>query len=166
MGVCGIKVRFVCVLFDICANERIVVFRMVVFRPFTSEVVIAKVKSSDEDGIRCTSFFPSNRPLTTLSYTVTIGFFDDMHIPAAYLPQPSALYVPYPLLCPFHILTPLSAPQRPKRTRALLAPFPSLSPSLSLHRSNFPPRLPSLLAHVHRPRRDPSRPSRGGPVLR
>ncbi|EDR07509.1 uncharacterized protein LACBIDRAFT_250573 [Laccaria bicolor S238N-H82] len=50
-----------------------VVFRMVVFRPFTSEVIIAKVKSSDEDGIR-----------------LTIGFFDDMHIPAAYLPQPSA----------------------------------------------------------------------------
>ena len=141
---------------------------MVVFRPFTSEVVIAKVKSSDEDGIRCTFLFSfqSDLPLTTLSYTVTIGFFDDMHIPAAYLPQPSALYVPYPLLCPFHILTPLSAPQRPKRTRALLAPLPSLSLSLSLHRSHFPPRLPSLLAHVHRPRRDPSRPSGGGPVLR
>ena len=33
------------------------VFRMVVFRPFTSEVVIAKVKSSDEDGIRCMFLF-------------------------------------------------------------------------------------------------------------
>jgi len=32
-------------------------FRMVVFRPFTSEVVVAKVKSSDEDGIRCMSLF-------------------------------------------------------------------------------------------------------------
>lgn len=31
-----------------------VVFRMVVFRPFASEVILAKVKSSDEDGIRCT----------------------------------------------------------------------------------------------------------------
>jgi hypothetical protein len=30
----------------------IVVFRMVVFRPFVSEVIIAKVKSSDEEGIR------------------------------------------------------------------------------------------------------------------
>lgn len=29
-----------------------VTFRMVVFRPFVSEVVLAKVKSSDEDGIR------------------------------------------------------------------------------------------------------------------
>ena len=28
------------------------VFRLVVFRPFTSEVIIAKVKSSDEDGVR------------------------------------------------------------------------------------------------------------------
>lgn len=32
----------------------IVTFRMVVFRPFVSEVMLAKVKSSDEDGIRRT----------------------------------------------------------------------------------------------------------------
>ncbi|PPQ80713.1 hypothetical protein CVT25_001833 [Psilocybe cyanescens] len=50
-----------------------VVFRLVVFRPFTSEVVIGKVKSSDEEGIR-----------------VTLGFFDDMYIPVSYLPQPTA----------------------------------------------------------------------------
>ena len=31
----------------------IVVFRMTVFRPFGSEVILAKVKSSDEDGVRC-----------------------------------------------------------------------------------------------------------------
>jgi len=31
-----------------------VIFRMIVFRPFPSEVILAKVKSSDEDGIRCT----------------------------------------------------------------------------------------------------------------
>ncbi|KDR81078.1 hypothetical protein GALMADRAFT_241694 [Galerina marginata CBS 339.88] len=50
-----------------------VVFRLVVFRPFTSEVIIAKVKSSDEEGIR-----------------LTVGFFDDLFIPVQYLPQPSA----------------------------------------------------------------------------
>ncbi|KAI4519977.1 hypothetical protein K525DRAFT_225977 [Schizophyllum commune Loenen D] len=50
-----------------------VVFRLVVFRPFTSEVVLGKVKSSDEDGIR-----------------VSLNFFDDVYIPAMYLPQPSA----------------------------------------------------------------------------
>ncbi|KAH6905162.1 polymerase III polypeptide H [Coprinopsis sp. MPI-PUGE-AT-0042] len=50
-----------------------VTFRLTVFRPFVSEVVVAKVKSSDEDGIR-----------------LTMGFFDDMYIPAIYLPQPSA----------------------------------------------------------------------------
>ncbi|KAJ7595970.1 polymerase III polypeptide H [Mycena floridula] len=50
-----------------------VIFRMVVFRPFSSEVILAKVKSSDEDCIR-----------------VTLGFFDDIYIPAVYLPQPSA----------------------------------------------------------------------------
>jgi hypothetical protein len=31
---------------------------MVVFRPFVSEVILAKVKSSDEEGIRCV-FFPA-----------------------------------------------------------------------------------------------------------
>ena len=30
----------------------LVIFRLVVFRPFASEVILAKVKSSDEDGIR------------------------------------------------------------------------------------------------------------------
>ena len=34
-----------------------VTFRMVVFRPFVSEVLLAKVKSSDEDGIRRTHLF-------------------------------------------------------------------------------------------------------------
>ncbi|KAL4072838.1 RNA polymerase III subunit Rpc25-domain-containing protein [Scleroderma yunnanense] len=48
-------------------------FRMVVFRPFASEVILAKVKSSDEDGIR-----------------LSVGFFDDVYVPLAYLPQPSA----------------------------------------------------------------------------
>ncbi|KAF8240250.1 hypothetical protein L208DRAFT_1352865 [Tricholoma matsutake] len=50
-----------------------VVFRMVVFRPFASEVIVAKVKSSDQESIR-----------------LTVGFFDDIYIPASYLPQPSA----------------------------------------------------------------------------
>ncbi|KAF8605847.1 hypothetical protein BDV93DRAFT_489885 [Ceratobasidium sp. AG-I] len=50
-----------------------VTFRMVVFRPDRSEVIIGKVKSSTEDGIR-----------------VTLGFFDDIYIPRDYLPTPSA----------------------------------------------------------------------------
>ena len=37
----------------------LVVFRLVVFRPFISEVILAKVKSSDEDGIR--SMSPTDR---------------------------------------------------------------------------------------------------------
>lgn len=32
----------------------LVIFRLVVFRPFPSEVILAKVKSSDEDGVRRT----------------------------------------------------------------------------------------------------------------
>ncbi|KAF8887382.1 RNA polymerase III subunit Rpc25-domain-containing protein [Infundibulicybe gibba] len=50
-----------------------VLFRLVMFRPFASEVIIAKVKSSDQEGIR-----------------LSLGFFDDIYIPAPYLPQPSA----------------------------------------------------------------------------
>jgi len=74
----------------------VVVFRLVVFRPFISEVVVAKVKSSDEDGIRCT--FSSLDPKHLLTRRpVTMGFFDDIYIPAAYLPQPSALFVVIPL---------------------------------------------------------------------
>ena len=146
MGVCGIKVHL-CVLFDICANDQVAVFRMVVFRLFTSEVVIAKVKSSDDNGIRCTSpSFLSNQLLATLSYTVTIGFFNDMHIPAAYLPQPSTLYVvcPPPLSLPhthptlhycnpnecthFWIPSPLSPPPSPSTSPTFL-----LDSLVSLH---------------------------------
>ncbi|CAE6521565.1 unnamed protein product [Rhizoctonia solani] len=50
-----------------------VTFRMVVFRPARSEVIVGKVKSSTEDGVR-----------------VTLGFFDDIYIPRDYLPVPSA----------------------------------------------------------------------------
>ncbi|EIM86621.1 polymerase III polypeptide H [Stereum hirsutum FP-91666 SS1] len=53
-----------------------VVFRLTVFRPFPSEVILAKVKSSDEDGIH-----------------LSVGFFEDMWIPLNYLPQPSAFDV-------------------------------------------------------------------------
>ncbi|KAJ6581103.1 polymerase III polypeptide H [Mycena capillaripes] len=50
-----------------------VIFRMVIFRPFTSEVLLAKVMSSDHNGIR-----------------LTLGFFDDIYIPVTYLPLPNA----------------------------------------------------------------------------
>ncbi|KAJ7807274.1 RNA polymerase III subunit Rpc25-domain-containing protein [Mycena olivaceomarginata] len=50
-----------------------VIFRMVIFRPFTSEVLLAKVMSSDRYGIR-----------------LTLGFFDDIYVPIAYLPHPNA----------------------------------------------------------------------------
>ena len=57
MVLCGIKVSKTSSLKLGRQLERklkpfLVVFRLVVFRPFTSEVIIAKVKSSDEDGVR------------------------------------------------------------------------------------------------------------------
>ncbi|KZV93155.1 hypothetical protein EXIGLDRAFT_717572 [Exidia glandulosa HHB12029] len=48
-------------------------FRLVVFRPFKSEVLLARVKSSDNTGIR-----------------LTLGFFDDIHVLEGNLPWPSA----------------------------------------------------------------------------
>ena len=62
MGVIGIKVCHILVGMLWLEKERelmrcnvnaTVVFRLVVFRPFASEVLLARVKSSDEDGIRC-----------------------------------------------------------------------------------------------------------------
>lgn len=43
------------------------------FRPIASQVILAKVKSSDESSIR-----------------LSVGFFDDMYVPSAYLPMPNA----------------------------------------------------------------------------
>ncbi|CAK5267407.1 unnamed protein product [Mycena citricolor] len=50
-----------------------VVFRMVIFRPFQSEVLLAKVMSSDQNGIR-----------------LSLDFFDDIYVPVHYLPTPNA----------------------------------------------------------------------------
>ncbi|CAL1408694.1 unnamed protein product [Linum trigynum] len=46
-------------------------FRMVVFRPFTGEIIVAKIIESDNDGLR-----------------LSLGFFDDIYVPAHQLPQP------------------------------------------------------------------------------
>jgi DNA-directed RNA polymerase subunit E'/Rpb7 len=53
MVFCGTKVSFHPDHQSACLKVIFpVVFRMVVFRPFASEVVIAKVKSSDQESIR------------------------------------------------------------------------------------------------------------------
>jgi DNA-directed RNA polymerase III subunit RPC8 len=69
---------------------------MVVFRPFASEVIIAKVKSSDQEGVRRGLLYSkliSITPKNINIVTVTVGFFDDIYVPASYLPQPGALSV-------------------------------------------------------------------------
>ncbi|KAJ7282019.1 RNA polymerase III subunit Rpc25-domain-containing protein [Mycena rebaudengoi] len=50
-----------------------VIFRMVIFRPFQSEVLLAKVMSSDPNGVR-----------------LSLDFFDDIYVPVHYLPTPNA----------------------------------------------------------------------------
>ncbi|ESQ38414.1 hypothetical protein EUTSA_v10028967mg [Eutrema salsugineum] len=47
-------------------------FRMVVFRPFVTEVIAAKFKESDANGLR-----------------LTLGFFEDIYVPAPLIPTPN-----------------------------------------------------------------------------
>ncbi|XP_071724531.1 uncharacterized protein [Rutidosis leptorrhynchoides] len=54
------------------ASTYTVQFRLVVFRPFVGEVISAKLKASDTDGLQ-----------------LTLGFFDDIYIPAHFLPMPN-----------------------------------------------------------------------------
>ena len=74
-------------------------FRLTVFRPFPTETVLAKVKSSDEDGIQCGLYLQTqgvqvrSQPRLTRTLLVSVGFFEDMWVPLVYLPQPCALYV-------------------------------------------------------------------------
>ena len=65
-----------------------------VFRPFAGEVILAKVKSSDEEGIRRkhSTYVANAKVERAHRLIVSVGFFDDMHIPLNYLPTPSALY--------------------------------------------------------------------------
>lgn len=50
-----------------------VLFRLVVFRPFTSEVLVGRIASSTSESIR-----------------ISMGFFDDIYIPPHLIPSPSA----------------------------------------------------------------------------
>ncbi|XP_052169999.1 uncharacterized protein LOC127786562 isoform X2 [Diospyros lotus] len=54
------------------ASTYTVRFRLVMFRPFVGEVIVAKLKESDANGLR-----------------LSLGFFDDILIPAHLMPNPS-----------------------------------------------------------------------------
>ncbi|EST05195.1 RNA polymerase III, subunit Rpc25 [Kalmanozyma brasiliensis GHG001] len=62
------KVRFG----DGCLYHR-VTFRLIIFRPFTQEVLVGKISSSDASGIR-----------------ITMGFFEDIFVPEHLIPRPCA----------------------------------------------------------------------------
>ena len=61
----------VCVAGDGAAHHE-VVFRLIVFRPFVDEVCIGTILESSEEGVR-----------------VTLGFFDDIFVPAYWMLRPS-----------------------------------------------------------------------------
>ncbi|KAK8506185.1 hypothetical protein V6N13_002822 [Hibiscus sabdariffa] len=54
------------------ASTYTVEFRLIVFRPFIGEVIVAKLIESDANGLR-----------------LSLGFFDDIYIPVDQLPNPS-----------------------------------------------------------------------------
>ncbi|CAL5192921.1 unnamed protein product [Lathyrus oleraceus] len=58
------------------APTYLVVFNLIMFRPFPGEIITAKLVSSDADGLR-----------------LSIGFFDDIYIPTHHMPNPNH-YVP------------------------------------------------------------------------
>ncbi|KDO68535.1 hypothetical protein CISIN_1g029495mg [Citrus sinensis] len=54
------------------ASTHTVKFRLVVFRPFVGEIIAAKLKESDANGLR-----------------LSLGFFEDIYVPSHLLPSPS-----------------------------------------------------------------------------
>lgn len=58
------------------ASTYTVLFRLIMFRPFVGEVIAATLKESDANGLR-----------------LSLGFFDDIYVPAHLMPNPSRLEV-------------------------------------------------------------------------
>ncbi|CAJ2635960.1 DNA-directed RNA polymerase III subunit RPC8-like [Trifolium pratense] len=54
------------------APTYLAVFNLIMFRPFTGEIITAKLLRSDADGLR-----------------LSLGFFDDIYIPKHHMPDPS-----------------------------------------------------------------------------
>ncbi|CAH9092945.1 unnamed protein product [Cuscuta europaea] len=54
------------------ASTYTVKFRLIMFRPFVGEVIAARLKESNANGLR-----------------LSLGFFDDIYVPAALMPTPS-----------------------------------------------------------------------------
>ncbi|XP_019175812.1 PREDICTED: DNA-directed RNA polymerase III subunit RPC8-like isoform X2 [Ipomoea nil] len=54
------------------ASTYTVKFRLIIFRPFRGEVIAARLKESNANGLR-----------------LSLGFFDDIYVPAALMPNPS-----------------------------------------------------------------------------
>jgi len=72
-----------------------VVFRMVVFRPYIGEVLIGKIRHSSAEGITGEVPFnicgPVGRQSDCRLLLVTLGFFDDIQIPASNFQEGTAL---------------------------------------------------------------------------
>lgn len=94
-------------------------FRLIVFRPFKNEVMLGRISSATEDGIR-----------------VRTQFFDQVFIPFSGLPEGSELYVlllTYVPYC-FALLPPIS--RRNQRSHSLPSPSPKTNPLSACTQTN------------------------------
>jgi DNA-directed RNA polymerase III subunit RPC8 len=70
-------------------TNKIVEFRLVVFRPFRGEIITGRISSCTEQGIRGMSWLTTNseRRCVANEYilAVSVNFFSDIHIPASML---------------------------------------------------------------------------------
>lgn len=73
-------------------------FRMVVFRPFKGEVIVARIADQSAEGIN-RQFFRSMLCLPYSKYLLAVAtdFFDDIFVPWTELPEGSELYVSPPI---------------------------------------------------------------------
>ncbi len=91
--VSGIKVCVKTFLVLYMTIYNVVTFRLVVFRPFVSEIIVGTVKDCTEEYVRGVEWcFVLLQPANLISIIeVTTGFFDDIIVPQAQLPFPNAL---------------------------------------------------------------------------
>ena len=90
----GSSMSMVCVLEFLYGSQAKdclkVEFRLVVFRPFKDEVLLGRISSAKEDGIRSKSIF-FHQSLSLLTVAVRTQFFDEIFVPADKLPEGSHL---------------------------------------------------------------------------
>ena len=64
-------------------------FRLVVFRPFDGEILSGRIRSSSQEGVHGMILLRASYQM--YGYLVSMGFFNDILIPPALLPEDTTL---------------------------------------------------------------------------